>query len=97
MAEALTAGDGEFIEATDRVTSDLDGNWTGYPDVPARLRVNTAHTVCDKLDGGALGAGDFIVAALDDRREHAGYFAALFQQSAIIHYCPRHSDKLGNI
>ena len=44
-----------------------------------------------------LSANDFIVTALDDRREHAGYLAAWFQQIAITYYCPRHSDKLGVI
>ncbi len=49
------------------------------------------------LDGGALSAKDFIVAAFDDRRQHAGYLPAWFEQIAVYHYCPRHSDKIGII
>ena len=49
------------------------------------------------LDGGALSANDFIVAAFDDCRQHAGYLAAWFQQIAITYYCPRHSEKIANI
>lgn len=102
MAEPLTANDTGFIEATDKVIMGSSGvdpewHWVGYPDVPAPLRINAAHGVCDMLDGGALSANDFIVAALDDRREHAGYLAAWFEQIAITHYCPRHSDKIGTI
>jgi Protein of unknown function (DUF732) len=94
--------DREFIKATDKVISGVgvwvgtDG-WIGYPEVPVQLRINTAHAVCGLLDGGASSANDFIVTALDDRREHAGYLAAWFQQIAIEHYCPWHSDKIGII
>ena len=96
------ANDRKFIKATDKVISGVgpwvgpDG-WIGYPKVPVQLRINTAHAVCDLRDGGASSANDFIVTALDDRREHAGYLAAWFQQIAITYYCPRHSDKLGVI
>ena len=31
------------------------------------------------------------------RRDSAHYLAAWFKQSAIIHYCPRHSDEIGII
>ncbi len=106
LAAAPVAGadvnDREFIKATDKVISGVgpwvgpDG-WIGYPKVPVQLRINTAHAVCGLLDGGASSANDFIVTALDDRREHAGYLAAWFQQIAIEHYCPWHSDKLGVI
>ena len=73
--------------------------WAGYPDVPAQLRINTAYSVCDMFDADAYGQdiNDFIVASLDDDREHAGYLAAWFEQIAIEHYCTRHSDKIGNI
>ena len=40
---------------------------------------------------------DMVVTAFDDRRKQADYLAAWFKQSAIIHYCPRHSDKIGII
>jgi Protein of unknown function (DUF732) len=94
--------DREFIWATDQVISGVgrwvgqDG-WVGYSGFPAPLRINTAHAVCALLDEGALSANDFIVAALDDRREHAGYLAAWFEQISIEHYCPRHTDKIGTI
>ena len=102
-ADPLTANDREFIAETDRVimmhdASNPDGRWVGYPKVPVLLRIDTAHTVCDMLDANIItGIGDFIVTAFDDRREHAGYLAAWFEQSAIVHFCPRHSDKLSNI
>lgn len=52
----------------------------------------------DNHGTGVVASGnDFIVAALDDDREHAGYLAAWFQQIAIEHYCARHSDKIGTI
>ena len=38
-----------------------------------------------------------IVTSFDDRREHAGYLAAWFEQGAITYYCPRHTDKIGII
>jgi Protein of unknown function (DUF732) len=90
------ANNREFIEATDQVVLGNTG-WIEYPKVPVQLRIDTAHAVCDMLDGGALSANDFIVAAFDDRRQHAGYLAAWFQQIAITYYCPRHSDKIGSI
>ena len=93
LAAAPVAGadsnDRAFIAATDRVI--MGGNasnpnhWIGYPGVPAQLRINTAHMVCDMLDDGAMSANDFIVAALDDRRQHAGYLAAWFEQIAITY------------
>ena len=100
----LTANDRAFIEATDRVIvmsngADPDGHWVGYPRVPTQLRINTAHTVCSTLDTGISGQGinDMIVTSFDDRREHAGYLAAWFEQIAVEHYCPRHTDKMGII
>ena len=79
--------------------ADPDGHWVGYPRVPTQLRINTAHTVCSMLDTGISGQGinDMIVTSFDDRREHAGYLAAWFEQIAIEHYCPRRSDKIGII
>ena len=71
--------------------------WVGYPTVPAQLRITTALGVCARLDGGALNSEDFVVTALEDTREHAGYLAAWYQNISIEHYCPRHSDKIGNI
>ena len=102
LASPAQADDSEFIAETDRVIvmhthDDPDGHWVGYPRVPIGLRMQVAYGVCERLDGGAPSANDYIVAALDDRREHAGYLASWFQQSAIKHYCPRHSDKLGTI
>ena len=96
------SNDRAFIKATDKVISGVgpsagpDG-WIGFPKVPAQLRIDTAHGVCARLDDGALCANDFIVAAFDDRRQHAGYLAAWFEQIAVYHYCPRHSDKIGII
>ena len=96
------ANDRAFIKATEKVISGVgppvgpDG-WIGYPKVPAQLRIDTAHGVCARLDDGALSANDYIVATLDDRRELAGYLAAWFEQIAVYHYCPRHSDKIGII
>jgi hypothetical protein len=94
----------EFIAATDRVITMSSGyepvwRWVGYPKVPIQLRINTAHTVCSTLDTGISGQGinDMIVTSFDDRREHAGYFAAWFEQIAVEHYCPRHTDKMGII
>ena len=96
------ANDREFIKATDKVImlhtgSDPDGHWVGYPGVPAQLRIDTAHTVCDMLDDNVTATGDFIVTAFDDRRDSAHYLAAWFEQIAISYYCPRHSDKIGII
>ena len=101
-ANPLDANDRAFIAATDRVIMGSSGKdpvwrWLGYPGVPAQLRIDTAHGVCGLLDAGALSANDYIVATLDDRREHAGYLAAWFQQISIEHYCMRHSDKIGII
>lgn len=102
MAEAdpLTVNDLEFIEATDRVIvmhtgSDPDGHWVGYPRVPAQLRIDTAHAVCQKLDNNAGEIDKFIIAALDDRREHAGYLAGWFKREAVEHYCPEYTDQFG--
>ena len=108
LGEAPVAGadanDREFIEATDQVIMGLfDGSremhWIGYPGVPAQLRIDTAHTVCSMFDTNASGQdiSDMVVTAFDDRREQADYLAAWFKQSAIIHYCPRHSDEIGII
>ena len=100
-ATPLDANDLAFIRATDQVI--MGGNaadpnhWIGYPGVATQLRIETAHSVCNMLDDGALSANDFIVTAFDDRREHAGYLAAWFEQIAITYYCPRHSDKIGII
>lgn len=100
----LSANDREFIAATDRVITMSSGydpvqRWVGYPKVPIQLRITTAHTVCSMLDTGIGGReiNETIVASFDDRREHAGYLAAWFEQSAIVHYCPRHSDTMGII
>jgi Protein of unknown function (DUF732) len=67
--------------------------------VPAQLRIDTAHTVCSMFDTNASGQdiSDMVVTAFDDRRGQADYLAAWFKQSAIIHYCPRKSDKIGII
>ena len=70
-ADPLTANDREFIAVTDQVILGITG-WIGYPKVPAQLRINTAHGVCGLLDDGALSANDFIVTALDDRRQQPG-------------------------
>jgi hypothetical protein len=98
------ANDREFLKATDRVImmhtgSDPDGHWVGYPKVRVQLRINTAHTVCDMLDDNATAQDiqDFIVTALDDRREHATYLAAWFEQMAVDSYCTWHSDEMGTI
>ncbi|SRR5258705_9752244 len=100
----LTANDRAFTRSTDQVIvmsngADPDGHWVGYPKVPTQLRINTARTVCSMLDTGISGQdiNDMIVTSFDDRREHAGYLAAWFEQIAIEHYCPRHSDKIGII
>ena len=99
---AADSNDRAFIEATDKVISGVgpwvgpDG-WVGYPKVPVQLRINTAHAVCALLDGGASSANDFIVAALDDRREHAGYLGRLVPADCHRALLPRHSDKLGVI
>ena len=100
----LTANDRVFIAATDRVIMGSSGNdpewrWVGYPRVPVQLRINTAQMVCSMLDTdiGGQKINDTIVSSFDDRREHAGYLAAWFEQIAITHYCPRHSDKIGVI
>ena len=98
------ANDREFIKATDQVIMGLfDGSremrWIGYPGVPAQLRIDTAQAVCSMFDTNASGQdiSDMVVTAFDDRREQADYLAAWFKQSAIIHYCPRHSDEIGII
>ena len=98
------ANDREFIKATDQVIMGLfDGSremrWIGYPGVPAQLRIDTAHTACSMFDTNASGQdiSDMVVTAFDDRREQADYLAAWFKQSAIVHYCPRHSDEIGII
>ena len=100
----LSANDRAFIKATDRVITmsngaDPDGHWVGYPRVPIQLRISTAHTVCSMLDTGIGGqeVNDAVVASFDDRREHAGYLAAWFEQIAVEHYCSRHTDKMGII
>jgi hypothetical protein len=100
----LSANDRAFIRSTDQVimmhtSSDPDGHWVGYPRVPAQLRINTARTVCSMLDTGISGQdiNDMIVTSFDDRREHAGYLAAWFEQGAITYYCPRHTDKIAII
>ena len=54
------ANDREFIKATDKVImlhtgSDPDGHWVGYPVVPAQLKIDTAHTMCDMLDDNDPG------------------------------------------
>ena len=46
---------------------------------------------------GGHAINDMVVTAFDDRREHAGYLAAWFEQISIEHYCPRLSDKIGII
>ena len=98
------ANDREFIKATDQVIMGLfdgsrDMRWIGYPGVLAQLRIDTAHAVCSMFDTNASGQdiSDMVVTAFDDRREQADYLAAWFKQSAIIHYCPRHSDEIGII
>lgn len=98
------ANDRAFIRATDKVimmhtASNPEGQWVGYPKVPAQLRIDTAHTVCSMLDTNISGQdiNDTIVTGFDDRREHAGYLAAWFEQSAVYHYCPWHSDEMGII
>ena len=99
-ADPLTANDREFVEATDRVIvmhtgSDPDGHWVGYPRVPAHIRIDTAHTVCQKLDENAPEIDKFIIAALDDRRDEAAYLAGWFKREAVEHYCPEYSDQFG--
>ena len=103
-ADPRTENDWDFIGATDRVivmhtAANPDGAWVGYPKVNFQLRINTAHTVCEMLDASIPGQNinDMIVTAFDDEREHAGYLAAWFEQIAVYHYCPRHSDKMGVI
>ena len=78
---------------------DPEWHWVGYPRVPVQLRINTAKTVCSMFDTGISeqSISDMVVTAFDDRREHAGYLAAWFEQISIEHYCPRHSDKIGII
>ena len=96
------ANDDEFIEHTDRIIyggNAVDGDrWWGYSDVPPNVRIDAAHTACALMDEGVGGAeiNDTLVALLGSR-EHAGYFAAWFEQSAITHYCPRHTDNIGTI
>ena len=97
------ANDDAFIEATDRVINGgnaIDGDrWHGYPDVPAQIRIDAAKEACAMMDAGNADGSkvnDYLVAALGPRK-HAGYFAAWFEQSAITHYCPQHSDRIGII
>jgi hypothetical protein len=101
-ADPLTANDLEFIEATDRVivmhtSSDPDGHWVGYPRVPAQLRIDTAHTVCEMIDNDATDIETFIITALDDRREQAAYLAGWFERESVAHYCPEYSDRFGEL
>ncbi len=55
-----------------------------------QLRVKVALKACELLDGGAHmgGASTYIVTALDDHRENAGYLAAWFAQDAVMTFCP---------
>ena len=94
------SNDRAFIKATDKVI-------IGWPsaaqmagsDIPRFLSSSgsTPPRGVRQSDAGAPSANDYIVAAFDDRREHAGYLAAWFEQISIEHYCPRHSDKIGII
>jgi len=86
-----TADVRQFIDSTDiiMIMGNDPAEW-GYAGVPAELRVKVALKACELLDGGAHmgGASTYIVTALDDRRENAGYLAAWFAQDAVMTFCP---------
>ena len=43
------------------------------------------------------GIARFVADTFSDRRENAGYYAALFAQYATYHLCPRHLGEYGPI
>jgi Protein of unknown function (DUF732) len=84
-----TAADMDFIAA---VTGQ------GYFGDKDRL-IKTGHVVCELLDDDAnwQAIEAEIVIHHGSGRKDEGYYAAWFEQYAVYHYCPRHSDKLGVI
>ena len=61
--------------------------------------VETGHKVCALLDQGIdhQSIENVIIAAYNDTRQYASYFAALFMQAAGNIYCPEHNGEFGNI
>jgi hypothetical protein len=89
QAAPYTAADLDFIAAV----TDL-----GYYGDKDRL-IKTGHVVCELLDDEAnwQTIEAEIVIHHGSGRKDEGYYAAWFEQYAVYHYCPRHSDKLGVI
>ena len=61
--------------------------------------VRAGYRVCSLLDDGMSheGIARFVADTFSDRRENAGYYAALFAQYATYHLCPRHLGEYGPI
>jgi hypothetical protein len=71
----------------------------GYYGDPDRL-IKTGNVVCGRLDDGAnwqTVEAEIIIHHGAGWEGYAGYNAAIFKQYAIVHLCPRHSDKLSVI
>jgi hypothetical protein len=75
-----------------------------YADVPARIRINTAHTVCSMIDqtGKVYDwsrqiTEDVIPAAFGDTSESASYWASWFMHDSVYYYGSEYSDQFGEI
>ena len=99
------ANDDAFIEATDDViygrgNASTESAGTRYPEFLLRSGSTRLKEVCAMMDAEmryGSKVNDYLVAALEALGEHAGYFAAWFEQISIEHDCPRHSDRIGII